>query len=136
MCEITQRAVSPVIGVVLLIALVVLLSATVSVFAIEMGQNNPEPTFLEGDDDDHEEPTPDVEWEIDASGGIAQITHDGGESIDGDALEIMVDGTERDGFDGTISEGDSTTVAASSGDEIRLEWTAGEESTTLESTTI
>jgi len=134
MYEITQRAVSPVIGVVLLIALVVLMSATVSVFAIEMGQNNPEPTFLEGDD--HEQPTPDVEWEIDASGGIAQITHDGGESIDGDALEIMVDGTERGGFDGTVSEGDSTTLAASSGDEIRLEWTAGEENATLESTTV
>jgi len=65
-----ERAVSPVIGVILMVAVVVVLAAVVTGFV-----------FGIGDDLGDAQPTVDVQFDYDATNGNMTILHDGGDQL-------------------------------------------------------
>ena len=70
-----ERAVSPVIGVVLMVAITVILAAVIGSFVIGLGSG--------------QDPAPQAKFDFDYDGTDVQITHDGGDTIDGDDLRVV-----------------------------------------------
>jgi flagellin-like protein len=90
-----DRAVSPVIGVILMVAITVILAAVIGTFVLGLG-------------DQVSESAPQAQFSFDfANGTYGTITHDGGDSIDDSTLSVVVGGT-------TVYSG--TGAAASPGD--------------------
>ncbi len=140
-----DRAVSPVIGVILMVAITVILAAVIGTFVLGLGdsvqQQSPSASFG-------------FDYGDNASAGVT-ITHEGGDSIDGDTLNTSIDGTDVAsggdyGYDGdswadvdSVSAGTSVTVSHNtsgeswSGEEIRVIWTSndGSSSQTIGSST-
>jgi len=115
-----DRAVSPVIGVVLLIALTVMISAIVGTFVLG----------LAGDMATGQAPTTEVAFAETDSGAIS-VTHDGGETLDRGTVEIVytnqTGSTVRETWATPIRSGDSPDAgpfAASSGSTVRVVWAA------------
>ena len=105
-----DRAVSPVIGVVLMIAVVVILAAVVGAFATGVfgGQTDAPQAAFSYDD--------------------GTVTMDSGESIPEDQLEVEGTGSFDAGGDGTIDAGDSATNVgdADGDDDIEVTWTSSD----------
>ncbi|WP_337653250.1 type IV pilin N-terminal domain-containing protein [Halomontanus rarus] len=102
----SNRGVSPVIGTVLLIALVIITAAVVAAFTLDLAASST-------DTDDPLGLEPEAEFSALHSGSTLILTHDGGEAIDAASLEIRggpIDGSVQWGT-GTVSEGDSRSVA-------------------------
>lgn len=146
-----DAAVSPVIGVILMVAITVILAAVIGTFVLGLGDqigDNP----------------PSASYDWDQPNGDVSLTHVSGQNLDASTLSATVNGTEVgpdgeevDTFggawagtdDGTVSAGDSVTFASTStaaGDvnatdegpftdetEFRVIWTAsgGDSSSTL-----
>ena len=94
-----DRAVSPVIGVILMVAITVILAAVIGTFVLGLGDSL-------GDN----QPSAQISADISEGGdGTASVTfeHNGGDSIDTGALRVVVDGTS----DNTRAE--NTSVFAS-----------------------
>jgi len=142
-----DEAVSPVIGVILMVAITVILAAVIGTFVLGLG-------------DQVQDTAPQASFNFEfgsAPSGNASvdITHDGGDSIDTSSafLNTTVDGTEvvdtsdnyvyetAGGWTGTVSAGTSVNVTKAppdatsswSGESIRVVWTAptGDNSATL-----
>lgn len=103
-----RRAVSPVLSTVLMVAVVVVLGATISVFAF---------TFLDSVDD----PAPNIAQTSGAfvpqdgdDGGIVQITHEAGDSVRVSDIEIAV----RAACAGGTKQGRIVNLPAGSGNDI------------------
>ncbi|MFC4357234.1 type IV pilin N-terminal domain-containing protein [Halobium salinum] len=117
-----DRAVSPVIGVILMVAITVILAAVIGTFVLGLGEQvGPS--------------APQASFSFDQAGSDVTISHDGGDKIEGADLEIRVDGTAvADGeqyTDGsTIGAGNKHTVTGVSGDELQVVYTgsSGKES--------
>lgn len=119
----TERAVSPVIGVILMVAITVILAAVIGAFVIGLG-------------DQVQETAPNAQFTFDYEGNDAvTITHDGGQSIDTDvdSLSVVGPGGESEAWEGnTISAGNSETFDFSDigspdpGDTIRVVWEGAE----------
>jgi flagellin-like protein len=128
-----DRAVSPVIGVILMVAITVILAAVIGTFVLGLGdqvsESAPQAQFAFQFSD------PDVEE--------VAITHDGGDAISPDELSINVGGTEVWNSDGPqssytvnatwsseVSAGDTLELSSSTdgdvsdGDAIRVIWTS------------
>ncbi|ADB63954.1 hypothetical protein Htur_5067 (plasmid) [Haloterrigena turkmenica DSM 5511] len=119
----TQRAISPIIGVVLLIGITIALAATVAGFVLAMDMPS-EPALEPTDETD----TPTADFEATASRTATVLEHTGGDRLDAARVTIILaDGTQSWG-DGEIREGDRTSV---SGSVERLEWSDGEQTVTL-----
>ena len=105
-----DSAVSPVIGVILMVAITVILAAVIGTFVLGLGDNV--------------ESTPTAQFDIDFNDDT--ITHDGGDSIPTDRLTIS--GATKDGSwsgSGEVSAGESVDFDSySSGDEVRVVWTS------------
>ena len=124
-------AVSPVIGVILMVAITVILAAVIGTFVLSLGsdlQNNaPNAQFTFSEED---------------NGGLT-ITHDGGQNVDVDKINVSGDANidassesnaecQQDDWgnttwsgDGELSAGDSCTIPStevSSSEEIRITW--------------
>ena len=131
-----KRAVSPVIGVILMVAITVILAAVIGTFVLGLG-------------DQVSESAPQAQFTFDftdpASGGEeVSIAHDGGDSIENSTLSVNVGGTLAWNSDGTqnsytnpsgawsgkIGAGDTITLKAnadgdiSDGDAIRVIWSS------------
>jgi len=123
-----DRAVSPVIAVVLMIAVTVILASIVAAFALGLGGGA--------------EATPRVnlgfDWDDGGTDGgdddILVITHEGGDSLPADRVDVLVNGVEETtgswGADpivtGTSYTIDETAVGSdivNGGDEVRVVWT-------------
>jgi flagellin-like protein len=120
-----EDAVSPVIGVILMVAITVILAAVIGTFVLGLGdqvQNNaPQATF-----------SFDYEDFSGGSDGTVTVTHDGGDTFNSENSQSLV--LTTDGGDasftaitngGDVSAGDSvsqTSVSASS--EVRVIWTS------------
>jgi len=92
-------AVSPVIGVILMVAITVILAAVIASFVLGLG-------------DQAQQATPQASFSFDYDGdgsgeGTVSITHDGGDSIE--AQELYVRGTFGDGSGNEDTAGDWTT---------------------------
>jgi flagellin-like protein len=92
-------AVSPVIGVILMVAITVILAAVIGTFVLGLGgsvqQNAPQASFT---------------FDYDESSNIVTITHDGGDQIDAARL-----GVSGDGLNGSVSD---VTTDSGTGDPI------------------
>ena len=106
-----QRAVSPVIGVILMVAIVVILAAVIGFFVLGLGSE--------------QNTTPQASFSFDRSGGNVIITHDGGDTLQNANVRVLVGGIASAAtWSATpITAGTSTTVAATTGQEVRVVYT-------------
>lgn len=104
-----DRAVSPVIGVVLMVAVTVVLASVIGVFAVGLGETA-------------QTNVPEVDFDFTyGSGSSVTISHEGGQNIDASDLEIR--GAGGGTWPSRISSGDSWTGNVNAGaDEIVVVW--------------
>jgi len=125
-----DRAVSPVIGVILMVAITVILAAVIGTFVLGLGdqvsESAPQASF-----------SFDFDGDGDGFGGnandVVNITHEGGETIENSTLTVDGDGSNDLVYDGGNSNwGDDNVVSAgdrisytnvNSGETIRVIWT-------------
>ncbi|AKU09700.1 MULTISPECIES: type IV pilin [Haloferax] len=130
-----SRAVSPVIGVILMVAITVILAAVIGTFVLglgdQVGDTAPQASFS---------------FEYDDSADELTITHESGDAISFDDLSVsetsaagVSDETLGDAnSDGNMNAGDTIVIEfdadLSGGDEVRLVWTSesGSNSATLQ----
>jgi len=149
-------AVSPVIGVILMVAITVILAAVIATFVLglgdSLGNQAPQASFSF----DFSE-----EGSGDATDDIAEITHSGGDSLDRSNIQISIGGTDvltSDGsaYTGVAADGSGSTLPSdpvtagstyvvqedgsndvfSSGDEVRVIWSSGDSSAVIGSGTL
>lgn len=129
----SERALSPVIGVVLLVGITVLLVAVVGGFVTDFGS------------DVEAAPNSQLSVEFDTTNNEINVTHDGGTDLNPETLEWEYDSsgstttvdfntgiTDPSSVDGLVQAGDEVSLGSgsslhggsvSSGDELRLVWT-------------
>jgi flagellin-like protein len=117
-------AVSPVIGVILMVAITVILAAVIGTFVLGLGSEVQE--------------TPAAQFTFDETGSNSiTITHDGGDPIDATNMEVTGAGVSDDACstagewagDSEVDAGDSCDVSPSSDGTIRVTWTSADGST-------
>ncbi|WP_135826266.1 type IV pilin [Halorussus ruber] len=122
-------AVSPVIGVILMVAITVILAAVIGTFVLGLGN-------------EVQQTAPQSSFSFDYDGSDLTITHDGGDTIKSNVLYIRgsVDETGKwqsvsdDGGTGyDVSAGDTVKVGAGDSDTARVVWESsnGDNSATL-----
>ena len=124
-----DSAVSPVIGVILMVAITVILAAVIGTFVLGLGSNV--------------QSAPTTQFSVDYdSSNTATITHDGGDTIEASALSVTYQGQTTSGtvtdewsVRGSVSEvtsGTSITTSENvqSGTELRVIWSAPSGDTT------
>ncbi|APX96893.1 type IV pilin [Natronorubrum daqingense] len=99
-----ERAVSPVIGVVLMVAITVILAAVIAAFVMDMG-----------DDMGESAPAPSMDVEEGAGENIT-INHEGGDSLEAGDITVQIDGGEVG--DDDLYESDSEEDSLATDDEI------------------
>ncbi|SDJ65124.1 type IV pilin [Natronorubrum texcoconense] len=82
-----ERAVSPVIGVILMVAITVILAAVIAAFVLDMGDM--------GDS----APNANFNYDTDSDGYIVAVEHTSGDSVDYNTLTVIVDGTSYESED-------------------------------------
>lgn len=112
------RAVSPVIGVIMMVAVTVILAAVVSMLVLNMGGDvnaSPQASFS-------------FEYTPNAANGTVELTHEGGDSLDPAKVKVLVDGNpdSTDTWSDPISAGSSYTTDATlgGGETIKVVWTS------------
>jgi len=151
-----EGAVSPVIGVILMVSVTVVLAAVIGAFVLGIGDKLGEPA-----------PNAQIDFDYNSDDGVLDVNHDGGDSITADntgTLSLSIDATQDinqvdwntadpSGYlagssfdeavvDGSIASGDNIVTIGSdasgeanlvSGDTVDLHWasTGGDQSTTL-----
>ena len=124
-----KRAVSPVIGVILMVAITVILAAVIGTFVLGLG-------------DQVGDTAPNANWDTDvAEDNYVNFTHTGGDQVDPNTLSTTADGEDADAkvndgesledHDEALSAGDSIEVDADPGVTVRLIWESGDSSTIL-----
>jgi flagellin-like protein len=121
-------AVSPVIGVILMVAITVILAAVIGTFVLGLGDqvsdSAPQASFS------FETTTYDPPSGGSTTYTAVEITHDGGDAIAGDNINVLVDGTEAYGatssdeiatpFTGELTAGTSTTIVAATSVDVEV----------------
>jgi len=134
-----DNAVSPVIGVILMVAITVILAAVIASFVLGLGdqaQNTTPTASFNFDWDDSTSSTSDLKNTSDSSGSELTITHDSGDDLESENLEIKDDdGQSVSPFTGTVSAGTSVTIGAGNDDTVRIIWTDPEGGSTSTLTT-
>ena len=108
-----DRAVSPVIGVILMVAITVILAAVIGTFVLGLGDSL-------GDN----QPTAQLSVDLDQTDESLTIEHDGGDSISSEALRVVVTGPDEqraeadDVFEDRFSVGESETAELEGSDQI------------------
>ena len=108
-----DRAVSPVIGVILMVAITVILAAVIGTFVLGLGDSL-------GDN----QPTAQLSVDLDQTDENLTIEHDGGDSISSEALRVVVTGPDEqraeadDVFEDRFSVGESETAELEGSDQI------------------
>lgn len=135
-----DRAVSPVIGVILMVAITVILAAVIGAFVLGLGDSASETA-----------PSAQIDFDYDTDendNDLVTLTHDGGNSFQASNVNLTGGGDSIgvDGWEGTISAGSSSDpiriddenegLSVSEGETIRLVWQgdSGSSSTIARST--
>jgi flagellin-like protein len=111
-----DRAVSPVIGVILMVAITVILAAVIGTFVLGLG-----------DQVDENAPQVTLSFNYDTDGTTVNVTHDGGETLEGSTLELV--GSDSGSIDsnvsGDFSAGDRvfSNETYAPGETLRIVWT-------------
>jgi flagellin-like protein len=99
-----ERGVSPVIGVILMVAITVILAAVIGTFVLGLG-------------DSISDSAPQAQLNVDSQNlGAGEVTliHQGGDTLQGDDLTVTVDGTTSSaGISGTFGVGETQTLTDS-----------------------
>lgn len=122
--ESKEKGVTPVVGIVLIVAITVTIAGIIGGFALELGEK--------------QETTPQAVWDWQQNGNAVVLTHDGGDKVDGSNLYISKKGTstkdrwtDSSGINGpkelTAGMGakitnTDTTFTFSNGDTMQLIW--------------
>jgi flagellin-like protein len=137
-----ERAVSPVIGVILMVAITVILAAVIGTFVLGLGDQVQETS-----------PNAQWDWDYDSSNDQLMLTHESGDSVDASTMSLTGDGVDPDisdltadsnfansnSFPSEVTAGDSVTINSSttqestSGNTVRLIWSGDGSSSTLTS---
>ncbi|MFC5134271.1 MULTISPECIES: type IV pilin [Haloferacaceae] len=109
-----DRAVSPVIGVILMVAITVILAAVIGTFVLGLGDSL-------GDSQPTAQLSVDVNEDSAANSATVSIEHTGGDSLESDTVRVIVDDTGNDtSSDGVIDQrlsvGDSVETDSFGGD--------------------
>ena len=142
------RGITPVIGIILLVAITVLLASTVAAFAFELGNRGGQSPV----------PTAALEFQYEAVAGgddILTIVHKSGDTLDVSTLEIVVeaaactagdpngryDAASFGGASGSLSAGETVTIDGSvtcpggnldaAGATVRVAWIPNDESSSV-----
>jgi flagellin-like protein len=118
----SEKAVSPVIGVILMVAITVILSAVIGVFVLEFGSSISDLP-----------PTVQFNMTVDSDNN-AKILHEGGDVLEADSVSITNNESEYTFESGSVSAGDkSNSFNVSDGDTVRVVWESdnGEKSNIL-----
>ena len=114
-----ERGVSPVIGVILMVAITVILAAVIGTFVLGIGQNQ------------QTTPQASFDFEYDSSSTLLTITHAGGATFTNEntnSLTVLGGATEPDigpgGSTEVVQAGDTITINADTGSTVRIRWTA------------
>ena len=126
-----DRAVSPVIGIILMVAITVILAAVIGTFVLGLGDS------VTG------ETAPQASWDTadGPNGGEVVVAHNGGDSVEASNLDVTIDDSPvpsenvSDPFSGTVSAGSETTVTnVSGGEEVQVIWNAPDSDSSQELT--
>jgi flagellin-like protein len=130
-----DRAVPPVVGVVLMVAITVILAAVVGTVAVgftdRFAQSTPQTSF--GFEYDAGTPAGgecNVDLTDGGDAGTLTVAHESGEAIDGDQLFLVTDAgkaewkADCDATADTVSTGDSIDVAVDADQTLRVVWEA------------
>ena len=115
-----DRAVSPVIGVILMVAITVILAAVIGAVVLGLGGETQE--------------TPQVSLSFDQDDDTVTVAHRGGDSVDEEDIEARGAGSDGTDFDGDVFRaGDSVNVSVvgDEGDTLNIVWTGGNENAIL-----
>jgi len=118
-----DRAVSPVIGVILMVAITVILAAVIGAFVLNLGSSV-------------SETAPQAQFSISYDDTDATITHEGGDNVNQDSVLVTVNGNEPTTVtysSDSLRAGGTITFEAGPDDDIRLIWenNSGDRSSTL-----
>ena len=134
-------AVSPVIGVILMVAITVILAAVIGTFVLGLGEQvqstSPQASFnFDYDSSNGTGTAEDLSQNADAStSGSLAVTHTSGDSIESARLEAT-DGTATEtgeelwGSGVTVNAGTSSSVYVDEGDTVRVVWESSDGETT------
>ena len=120
----SERAVSPVIGVILMVSITVILAAVIGVFVLEFGSSV-------------SDSPPTVQFDMTVDSGNATILHEGGDVFEADSVSITnnTNNESESTFESvSVSAGDeSKSFQVSDGDTVRVVWESdnGEKSNIL-----
>jgi flagellin-like protein len=128
-----EEAVSPVIGVILMVAITVILAAVIGTFVLGLGDeldNNAPQASFSFDYDSGASSATCGDGTISSDEGKLTITHDGGDKISASQMRLvgMSDGDENFWDCGSVSKasdvtaGDSVDVEAANDDTVRVVW--------------
>lgn len=116
-----DRGVSPVIGVILMVAITVILAAVIGSFVLGLG-----------DQVDSTAPQASISGDYDSTAQTVTFTHNGGDSMETSNIKVKYDGNTVEGFgDTTFSAGSQLTVgdtngpAVPSGTTVTMVWDDG-----------
>jgi len=134
-------AVSPVIGVILMVAITVILAAVIASFVLGLGDQasntTPQASFSFDYDSSASTGSDDFSGGAFGSSGVLTITHDGGDTIEASRLELTDGSTTTFDFSTTgvsdVSAGTTVDVDVDSGSTVRIVYSApsGDSSSTL-----
>ncbi|QCJ45957.1 type IV pilin [Haloprofundus sp. MHR1] len=114
-----NRAVSPVIGVILMVAITVILAAVIGTFVLGLGDNiqtAPQASF--GFDYDEDEA---------GGAGTVTITHRGGDTFDAGEIEVRKNGNDvTDPYSQIVRTGSTAKVDVNGGDSISVVYVGGD----------
>jgi flagellin-like protein len=136
-----ESAVSPVIGVILMVAITVILAAVIASFVLGLGDSvsntAPQASFTFDYDESSSTTTNQLANDGGGTDGELTITHDGGDTINGQRLEVT-DGTDTIsptpfGDDTDVAAGSSLTIDIDNDDTVRIIFTgqSGDNTATL-----
>ena len=129
-----DRAVSPVIGVILMVAITVILAAVVGSFVLGLASDVSESG-----------PTAQIDFSYDSENQNVTLTHDGGSSFQSSDVRLAgADDPEAvrssGNWDGTVRAGDATDpielTNANEGDTLRLIWEGSSSSSVIARSTV
>ena len=124
-----ERAVSPVIGVILMVAITVILAAVIGTFVLglgdQVGTTAPNAQF-----------SFDQDGEAGTTGATITVTHNGGDKVPADEIKVLVAGADAGTqFQSDVSAGSAidVDVTGETGEEVRIVWESsdGGDSSTL-----
>jgi len=105
----SDRGVSPVIGVILMVAITVILAAVIGAFVLGLG-------------DQVSNNAPQASFSFDFDGTNVTVTHTGGDNIQNSSSVYVTNGTGENYFEEEVTTGVSKEIPYQSDDTVRVIW--------------